>query len=71
MKVLLRALNIAFAVDDIVLVEPEDLLQQSFNPANFNKFLMFSPATSPKPLGPGINSIVTLPPLPCTLKGTE
>ena len=61
----------ALAVDDMVLVEPKDRLQQSFSPANFIKFRIFSPATIPNPLGPGINSIVTLPPRPWTLKGTE
>jgi hypothetical protein len=69
--VLLRALNIALVVEAIVFVEPYDFVQASFKPANFNKVLMFSPATKPKPLGPGNTSIVTLPPLPDTLKGIE
>src|SRR5437867_6164162 len=69
--VLRRALKIAFVVDDIVFVEPNDFVHESFSPASFNKFLMFSPATMPRPLGPGIISIVTLPPFPRTLNGTE
>jgi hypothetical protein len=69
--VLLRAEKIAFDVDDMVLVEPKDFVQVSFNPASLSKFLIFSPATKPRPLGPGISSIVTLPPLPLTLNGTE
>src|ERR671931_2219152 len=69
--VLRRALKIAFVVDDIVLVDPKDFVHASFSPASFNKLLMFSPATMPSPLGPGMISIVTLPPLPRTLNGTE
>lgn len=71
MYVLLIALKTAFVVDIIVFVDPKDFVHASFSPANFNKFLMFSPATRPKPLGPGIISIVTLPPFPRTLKGIE
>ena len=68
---LLRALKIAFVVEDIVFVDPKVFVHESFNPANFNRFFMFSPATIPRPLGPGMISIVTLPPLPRTLNGTE
>jgi hypothetical protein len=69
--VLLKALNIAFVVEAIVFVDPYDLVQASFNPANFNRVFIFSPATKPNPLGPGSISIVTLPPLPDTWKGIE
>ena len=36
----------------------------SFTPANASKLRIVSPATNPRPFGPGINSILTLPPLP-------
>src|ERR671938_783313 len=69
--VLLRELKIAFVVEDMVFVDPKVFVHASFNPASFNRFFMFSPATMPRPLGPGMISIVTLPPLPRTLNGTE
>src|SRR4029453_933661 len=69
--VLLTALKIAFVVDIIVFVDPKDFVHASLIPASLRRFLMFSPATKPNPLGPGIISIVTLPPFPLTLNGIE
>ena len=58
-------------VDVMVFVDPVLFVHASFKPANFKRFLIFPPATSPRPLGPGITSTVTLPPLPLILNGTE
>src|SRR5215471_6387540 len=66
-----RAVNIALVADDIVLVEPNVLVQASFIPASFRRPLIFSPATKLRPLGPGMISIATLPPFPFTLNGIE
>ena len=44
----------------MVLVDPKLLDQTSFTPANASKLRIVSPATNPRPFGPGINSILTL-----------
>ena len=55
----------------LINVEPLAVVHASFNPANSNNLLIFPPATNPNPLGAGMISIVTLPPFPRILKGTE
>jgi hypothetical protein len=57
-------------VEGDVDVDPKLLVQQSFTPAILKTILGISPATSPKPLGPGSISMATLPHLPLTLKGS-
>ena len=55
----------------MVGVEPFAVVHASLRPANSNNRLILPPATRPKPRGAGIISIVTLPPFPLTLNGTE
>src|SRR5208337_2179697 len=54
-----------------VLVEPKLLVQQSLTPANVRTVFGVSPPTNPRPLGPGMISIATLPHFPRILNGIE
>src|SRR5439155_7965071 len=59
------------SADDVsVEVEPNVRVQQSRTPASRSTCFGISPATRPRPRGPGNTSTRTLPVLPVTLNGT-
>ena len=71
MVVFFKASYVANAKDVFVFVAPFDLDQQSLMPARVSIDLAVSPTTRPRPFGPGISVIVTLPLRPVTVKGSE
>src|SRR5207244_13280763 len=56
--------------DDKVEVDPKVRVQQSRTPASRSTCFGISPATRPRPRGPGNTSTRTLPVLTVTLNGT-